>query len=290
MLFMSEFLIVGSGFLGKQMLKKLSQKKINAIGTGFNCTDSKFQRLDIREISEIRKYIKKIEPSIIVNCAAITDLDFLENNEKSAYSINAEGARNLAIVANENNIRLIHISTDSIFDGKKGNYSEEDIPNPVNTYSKSKLLGEKYIQEILENYIIIRTNFYGLDDDRKTLLNWIISTLQKNETLTGFEDVFFSPLEVSNLSDLIIELALKPINGIIHLASDKRISKYQFIMEVAEIFGFNKDLISQGSLNDAKLIAKRPRDTSLSNLKSKKILDIPQLPTNLSIQKIKDGL
>jgi len=286
---MLEFLVIGSGFLGKQILQKLAGKKINALGTCFNCVDSKYQMLDIRDISEIRKYIKKIKPKIIVNCAAITDLDYLENNKKSAYSVNAEGARNLAIVANENNIRLIHISTDSIFDGKNGDYSEEDIPNPVNIYGKSKLQGEKYIQEIHENYLIIRSNFYGLDDNRKTLLNWIISTLQKNETLTGFEDVFFSPLEVSNLSELIIELALKPMNGIIHLASDKRISKYQFIIEVAEIFGFNKDLIKKGSLNDAKLIAQRPRDTSLSNLKSKEILDLPQLPTNPSLQKIKNS-
>jgi len=169
---------------------------------------------------------------------------------------------------------LIHISTDSVFDGTKGSYKEEDSTNPINVYGKSKLLGEKLLQENLDNFIIIRTNLFGYNHQERFLLNWILKNLKEQKEFTGFEDIIFNPLEISFLSDLIVKLGNIEYSGIVHLGSDEIISKYDFGCEVADILGFDKKVIKKGSIEHSNLIAKRPKNTSLSNLKAKKILKI----------------
>ncbi len=284
-----KILVIGTGFLGRYLLRELNSSSIQAYGTSFNqSTQDKF-KVDIRNIDSIKKCILQLKPDTIINCAANVDLDFLEKNEKQAIAINAIGAKNLALVANQNDIRLIHISTDGIFDGKKGNYSEEDIPNPVNVYGKSKLMGEQLIQENSNNYVILRTNFYGYNEQGKHLLNWVLTTLKQKKQLIGFDDILFTPLEISNLCMMIRDITMKNIHGIIHLASDKTISKYQFAIEAANVFQLDKNLIKKGSVEDLKLIAKRPKNTSLSNKKAKKFVSVHITPLNESLIKIRNS-
>ena len=284
-----KILVIGTGFLGRYLLRELNSSSIQAYGTSFNqSTQDKF-KVDLRNIDSIKKCVLQLKPDTIINCAANVDLDFLEKNEKQAIAINAIGAKNLALVANQNDIRLIHISTDGIFDGKKGNYSEEDIPNPVNVYGKSKLMGEQLIQENSNNYVILRTNFYGHNEQGKHLLNWILTTLKQKKQLIGFDDILFTPLEISNLCMMIRDITMKNIHGIIHLASDKTISKYQFAIEAANVFQLDKNLIKKGSVEDLKLIAKRPKNTSLSNKKVKKFVSLHITPLNESLIKIRNS-
>jgi len=284
-----KILVIGTGFLGRYLLRELNSSSIQAYGTSFNqSTQDKF-KVDLRNIDSIKKCVLQLKPDTIINCAANVDLDFLEKNEKQAIAINAVGAKNLAIVTNQNDIRLIHISTDGIFDGKKGNYSEEDIPNPVNVYGKSKLMGEQLIQENSNNYVILRTNFYGHNEQGKHLLNWILTTLKQKKQLIGFDDILFTPLEISNLCMMIRDITMKNIHGIIHLASDKTISKYQFAIEAANVFQLDKNLIKKGSVEDLKLIAKRPKNTSLSNKKVKKFVSLHITPLNESLIKIRNS-
>jgi len=287
---MSEkILVIGIGFLGRYLLREFTSSNIQAYGTTFNqSTQDKF-RVDVRNIDSIKKCVLQLKPDTIINCTANVDLDFLEKNEKQAIAINAIGAKNIALVANQNDIRLIHISTDGIFDGKKGNYSEEDIPYPVNVYGKSKLMGEQLIKENSNNYVIIRTNFYGYNEQGKHLLNWILTTLKQKKQMIGFDDVLFTPLEISNLCMMIRDITMKNMHGIIHLASDKIISKYQFAIEVANVFQLDKNLIKKGSVEDLKLIAKRPKNTSLSNKKAKKFVSMPIIPLKESLIKISNS-
>jgi len=284
-----KILVIGTGFLGRYLLRELNSSNIQSYGTSFNqSTQDKF-KVDIRNIDSIKKCILQLKPDTIINCAANVDLDFLEKNEKQAIAINAIGAKNLALVANQNDIRLIHISTDGIFDGKKGNYSEEDVPNPINVYGKSKLMGEQKIKENSNNYVIIRTNFFGNNEQGKHLLNWILTTLKQKKQLIGFDDILFTPLEISNLCMMIRDITMKNIHGIIHLASDETISKYQFAIEVANVFELDKNLIKKGSVEDLKLIAKRPKNTSLSNKKVKKFVSVHITPLNESLIKIRNN-
>ena len=224
-------------------------------------------------MDSVTRCVDKFNPDLIINCAANVNLDFLENNPDLAFSINSEGAKNVALVAKKKCIKLVHISTDGVFDGAKGMYSENDSPNPINVYGKSKLLGEKLIQENLEDHIIIRTNFYGINQKNTGLLNWILQRLSDGERIIGFDNIIFNPLHVSDLSKLILEIAQSDYRGVLHLASNDVLSKFEFAVKVADIFHLNKNLITKGTSNDIDLIATRPRNTSLSNKKSQKILN-----------------
>ena len=208
-------LVIGSGFLGGNIVNEFRNNEIQVIGTNYHKNSSDSIHFDITNIDSIIYCVKKYSPRVIINCAANVNVDDLENNEKLAFSINANGAENIAKVCKSNKIRLLHISSDAVFDGKKGMYVEEDVMNPINIYAKSKMLGEKLISENLENYVIIRTNFYGFHKQDKFLFNWILSKLKNNERFLGFNDVFFNPLEVTNLSKMIYELSEKKFCGIL---------------------------------------------------------------------------
>lgn len=281
--------MIGSGFLGSNIIQELDRLKIQSVGTSYNA-DNNTLKVDVRNINSINDCIQKVKPDIMINCAANVQLDYLENNPEVAFSINSEGARNVAKLAKQNEIRLIHISTDGVFDGLKGMYSEDDIPHPINVYARSKLLGEEFVKENTDDYIIIRTNFYGYHSQGKFLFNWIINTLKQNKELTGFDDVIFTPLEVINLSRMISEIAITNYRGIIHLASDEAISKYQFALKIADIFHFNKDLIKKGSVDEANFIAKRPKNTSLLNIRSKHLITTPIVSLSSWLHDIKTQL
>ena len=266
-------LVIGSGFLGTHIIDILKNNGINTVGTHFNLNNDGIMKVDVRNINSINDCVAKIKPDLIINCAAITQLDFLEKNPQLAFSVNADGAKNVATVSKRNKIRLVHISTDGVFNGKRGMYSEEDIPNPINVYAKSKAEGEKLVRENSDNHVIIRTNFYGFDKNDRFLFNWILHMLKQHKQIIGFSDVIFTPLEVSNLSEMIKEISMKSYCGIIHLASDEILSKYQFALRIAEIFELNKDLIKGGSVDDYKdFVAKRPKNTSLINKKARQLM------------------
>ena len=270
---MDNVLVIGSGFLGGNIVNEFRNNKIKVIGTNYNKNSSDEIHFDITNMDSIVSCVKKYSPQVIINCAANVNVDDLENNEKLAFSINAYGAENIARVCKNNKIRLLHISSDAVFDGKKGMYVEEDVTNPVNIYAKSKMLGEKLISKNLENYVIIRTNFYGFHSQNKFLFNWILSKLKNNEKFLGFNDVLFNPLEVTNLSKMIYELSEKKFCGILHLSSDEIFSKFEFATKISEFFGFDSNLIRSGSIEELGLNAKRPKNTTLVNNKAKNLLD-----------------
>jgi dTDP-4-dehydrorhamnose reductase len=282
-----KILIVGMGFLGNYVLREFKNKGFNVIGTRLSINDN-VMKLDITDVESVEKCVNQTNPDLIINCAANINLEFLEKNPQIGKSINAIGPRNLAKIASKNKIRLIHISTDSIFDGNNSMYTEEDIPNPINEYGKTKLLGEKYIQDSMKDYVILRTNFFGINDKGTGLLNWIIEKLSQKEEITGFDDVIFNPLEISNLSKIIVEISQSSFVGILHLSSNKLISKYEFIMKVADIFNFDKKLIKKGTLKDMNFIALRPKNTTLYNKKAEKIIKTKIQTINESLIRIKN--
>ncbi|MDC0605657.1 SDR family oxidoreductase [Nitrosopumilus sp.] len=274
-------LVIGAGFLGGNIAKKFKEHII--IQTNLTKINKNSYILDITDEKQVIDCFHDVNPSIVINCAANTNIDFLERNTPTAYSINGEGIRNLAVTCKRSDVRLVHISTDGIFDGVSGNYTEEDKPNPINVYAKSKVIGEENIMKNCLNHVIVRTNFYGNHPQGKSLFNNILSKLKNREQFTGFDDVIFSPLEVSNLSDLIFDVTFSNYRGILNLSSNESISKYQFCCKMADVFGFDSNLIKKGSIDDARFIAKRPKNTSLTNTKSKQF-------TKSKIMSLEDGL
>ncbi len=285
---MERILVIGAGFLGQQIITDVADSTKSVLGTIFS-SKINGEKIDIRKMDSVTRCVDKFNPDLIINCAANVNLDFLENNPDLAFSINSEGAKNVALIAKKKCIKLVHISTDGVFDGAKSMYTENDSPNPINVYGKSKLLGEKLIQENLENHIIIRTNFYGINQKNTGLLNWIIQRLSDGERIIGFDNIIFNPLYVSDLSKLILEIAQSDYRGVLHLASNDVLSKFEFAVKVADIFHLNKNLITKGTSKDIDLIATRPSNTSLSNKKSQKILNAKINSLNESLITIKNN-
>lgn len=279
-------LVIGSGFLGTNIAQEFKDHIVTQ--TNLTKISNNSYILDITDEKKVIDCFNDVKPSIVINCAANTDIDFLEQNALTAYLINGKGVLNIAVAAERSNVRLIHISTDGIFDGIRGNYTEEDKPNPINVYAKSKLIGEENIIKNCSNHVIVRTNFYGYHPQNKYLFNNILSKLKNREQFIGFDDVIFSPLEVSNLSNLISDVTFSNYRGILNLSSNESISKYQFCCKMAKVFDFDSNLIKKGSIEDVGFIAKRPKNTSLINTKSKQFTKSKIISLHDWLLKIRD--
>jgi len=279
-------IIIGKGFLGGYILQKFQEKQISVEGTNYHDISNSI-KLDATNLNEVKKILTSLKPQTVINCVGTGNVDFLEKNPSIAYKINSDSAKNIAKICKQLGIKLIHISTDSVFDGKKGMYKEFDSTNPLNVYAKSKVLAEQYIQDHLENSIIVRTNFYGFTQKNRWFFNWIIDSLSNKKKITGFSDIIFNPLEVSNLSNLLVELTESNYTGIIHLSSNNSISKYDFILKVASVFEFDKSLIKKGNYITSSLIAKRPKNTTLNHSLSTNILKTPIISLSSSLESIK---
>lgn len=283
-------LVIGSGFLGWNMLNVLKKSHIISVGTYYNKKKYLTLKLDITNIKSVEKSFSKFRPDIVINCAANTDLDYLEKNPREAYLVNSDGVRNITMIAEKYGSKIIHISTDGVFDGKKGMYSEYDKPNPINVYGKSKLLGELQVKEYSTNYVIIRTNFYGINNQGKFLFNWILANLRKGSTFTGFEDVLFTPLEISNLCETIKDIAKTDFVGILNVASSESINKYEFAKTVACKLGYDKNLVKRGSINNFEFHALRPKNTSLMNSLLKNTIEFQEISLCQWLDSIRDKI
>ena len=275
-----KILVIGLGFLGRYIYDEAKRLGFEVIGTNHaEATESIF--LEVSDENQVRDIINKIKPDYVINCAARTDIDHLETHPQIATQVNVIGPKNIAKICSENNTRLIHISTDSVFDGIKGNYSEKDIPSPINVYARSKYEGELEITKNSKNYVIIRTNFYGINKRGTYFFNWILDNLKNDSQITGYTDIIFSPLDVQTLSKMIIEFLDTNYIGVIHLSSGKPISKFDFISQVAKNLGISTGNIKQGEQSKDPNSAPRPKNTSLSNELAKKLLktQIPDLST-----------
>ena len=278
-----QIIILGIGFLGGYVLNTLKINGVSSEGTNYQNISNSI-KLNAVNIEEVEKYLISVKPETVINCVGIGDIDFLEKNPTIAYKINSDSAKNIAKICNKLGIYMIHISTDSVFDGQTGMYKENDKVNPLNIYTKSKALAENYVQDNVKNSVIVRTNFYGFDKKNKWFFNWIINSLSSGKKITGFTDLIFNPLEISNLSNLLIELTTIKYEGIIHLSSNDFLSKYDFIMKVASVFNFDKNLIVKGN---SSFQVKRPKNTTLDNSISKRILETPIAPLDLCLKNIK---
>lgn len=242
---MKKVLVTGAnGQLG-QCLQKIAPlyKELNFV---FNSS----KELDITNIIEIQSAFVKGNFDYCINCAAYTNVEQAEKTPDIAYNVNAEGVKNLANVCKNNNTFLIHISTDYVFDGEKGKpYTVEDTPNPINEYGKSKLLGEKYILEIMDNYCIIRTSWM-YSEFGKNFYTTILKKAKAGENLSVTNEQTGCPTNANNLAAFIIESKLlgkfKP--GIYHFVDCEVMTWFDFAKKILKA----NNLLNTIHLNLAK--------------------------------------
>jgi dTDP-4-dehydrorhamnose reductase len=214
-----------------------------------------------------------LRPVSIVHCAAATNVDWCEEHPKEAGKINVDASRFLAEFTHQNDIPFVYISTDAVFDGTRGNYTETDEPFPVNVYARSKLQGEQEVFGQNPKALVARVTLYGWSmRPQPSLAEWIVGQLRAGSYVPGFTDAYFAPLLANDLAELILTMLDRGLSGLYHVVGSERISKYEFARSLARAFGQPMDRVVPTKVGEARLKARRPLDTSLNTHKIAKDL------------------
>ncbi len=265
---MTRILVTGaSGLLGLNFcLQYAGQHEIMGLTHSLPLADTPFRviRADLTQPDVAIKVITATGPEMILHCAAAANLEVAEANPALAWRLNAEVAGEVAAAARRVGAQLIHISTDAVFDGLAGNYSESDSPNPLSVYAKSKLAGEQAVAAVNPDAIIARVNFYGWSaTGRRSLAEFFYTNLAAGKLTPGFTDVFFNPLQTHILNEILMRMANLKLSGLFHVVSRESLSKYDFGCRIARLFGFDPGMIQPASWKDAGLAAARAPNLNL---------------------------
>ena len=229
-------------------------------------TAAKIARVDLTDDAATRKLLFDLRPDTIVHCAAATNVDWCEDNPKEANAINIHASAVLAESAASMNARFVYISTDSVFNGKRGDYLETDAPAPLNVYARSKLAGEYETLTRNPSSTVIRVSIYGWNAQNKdSLAEWVLRRLEAGRDVPGFTDVFFTPILVNDLIPILFALLRQDLTGLYHVVGSERISKFEFARRVAATFGFDPARVVGSRVKDAHSRAPRPLDVSLNS-------------------------
>ena len=269
-------LITGAfGQLGHALQSILSKKSNYEL----ICTGRKVKKgqegisLDIRNQVALKELINTTAPDVIINLAAMTNVDACELNPKLAGEINVAG---LEHICDSFKGKIIHLSTDYVFDGTSGPYKEDDPLNPISIYGKTKLASEHILLEKNIKNLVIRGNvLYDYSPNTSaSFLNWVVFSLKSNQEIKVVEDQFNNPTWTRSMSD-IIELSIKnDLEGIIHWGDSVHISRFEFAKLIAKKFSLNESLIKPVLTSELNQPARRPLQSGLSTEKLVKMLDI----------------
>jgi dTDP-4-dehydrorhamnose reductase len=289
-------LIIGAnGFLGSNILQLRKTKEVRDLNYQFLAADIEnsnipidvtFYHINITNPQDTLKKIEVISPDVILLTAALTNVDQNEVDKDLAIAINTEGPKNVLEACKKTDSKLVFMSTDFIFDGisKEGNYNENDTPNPLSYYAKTKYSAEQAIVNSEIEYTICRTAvLYGWNKEKQNFITWIINKLQQNEPIQIVTDQLNSPTFVKNLAEILIKLIEKDAKGIYHTVGDCALNRYEMALKCAEVFNLKKELISPIESIEQKAI--RPKNAGLNISKLKRLIG-----SDLKIYNLDDGL
>ena len=215
-------------------------------------------------------------PDAVVHTAALAHLDACERQPALARQLNAALPGEIAALAAADGIPLAHVSTDAVFDGARGGYTEDDAPRPLSTYARTKLAGEQAVLAAYPQAAVLRVNFFGWSlSGTRSLAEWFLHNLQAGRPMRGFTDVFFCPLLANHLARLILEVLTARLSGVFHATGSACLSKYAFGVALARRFGYPPALIRPASVAQAGLAARRAPRLTLRNDKLARALGRP---------------
>lgn len=219
---------------------------------------------DLTDKEFLRREIGSLAPDVIVHSAGLVDVDSCERERSYAHELHVETAKTLAHYCPSPKT-FVYISTDSVFDGKAGDYSEADQAAPLNYYSLSKYEGEKATLGSGARAFVLRSNIYGFHTPTgRSLVEWGLDQLSSSVKTGGFTDVWFNPLYTKQLARTLVALvSSNEQGGIWHLGTANRVSKYKFLIMLASRMGLRKDLIEPVSVDDFPFTSPRPKNTTL---------------------------
>ena len=261
----------GSGLLGRALTSASIDMGIDSVPAYHNNPIGQTSvRIDITDLYGVERTLREIEPDCVIHAAALTNVDLCEDDPARAWAINADATRNIADVCNDEGAKVIYLSTDYVFDGQNGPYSEEAAPRPINVYGESKLAGEKFIMEYPGNVVARVCVLYGAG--RPNFVTWVVDSLRKNVPITVVTDQYNTPTYTGNCAQALLKMCKFDLCGIYHVSGRERMNRYDFAYTIAEVFGLNENLIKSATSTILHQRAKRPRDSSLNVQKAEKAL------------------
>lgn len=262
---MTEILVIGTGLLGRAMA--LASRNSYETALTYRANPPNISEVDgcaihQMDITKSVNLIRSIKPDYIILTAAMTNVDQCEADREGAWQTNVLGPKNVASAARDIDAKLIYVSSDYVFDGEHGMYLEDDATSPVNYYGESKLAGERFVQEILEDYIIARTSvLYGWNPSRLNFVTWAVDEMKKGNKINIVNDQYTSPTLSSNLADII--LRIRDQTGVFHTCGSERINRFDFCIKIAKVFDLDESLVCPITSDRLCWKAKRPMDSSL---------------------------
>jgi dTDP-4-dehydrorhamnose reductase len=268
-----KYLVTGSrGQVGQSLEQEISENQF----VGLDLSESDIEA-DISEMEVVEK-IKETNPDVIIHSAAITDLDKAENNSELAEGVNVVGTKNIVKAAKETSAHIIYISTDYVFDGERGDYSEEETPNPLSVYSKTKYEGEKKVRNSDVESTIFRTSVV-FKEDFDNFFTWSMGELEEENEVGAITDQTCCPTYAPSLAEIIVEAAEKEITGTYHAAGDSKVTRYESVQIMKEELDL-PGKVERSKMEDLPWEAHRPKDSSLSLAKLKE--DFETQPISIS--------
>jgi dTDP-4-dehydrorhamnose reductase len=236
---------------------------------------------DLLDPGAVERVLEESQPDWVIHCAAQANVDACERDPNLARKLNTELPRKLAQHVARGGARLLHVSTDAVFDGQRGDYREDDTPNPINVYAQTKLDGEYAVLETAADAIVARINIFGWSPSgKRSLAEFFYNNFKAGNPIKGFTDVSFCPVLVNDIADLFYAMLGKGLSGLYHVVSSESSSKYEFGVAIANRFGFDPNLITPLSVSDAGLAAVRSPNLTLNV--EKLIHDVGMVPPTLS--------
>ena len=298
---MKKIVITGSnGLLGQTLVNLLMKEPENYSVFGLSKGDNRMNRndflyydIDITNYSQLEECITYIQPSFIINTAAMTNVDTCELKPEECNNLNIEAVKYLTQICTKLNIHFIQISTDFIFDGSKGFYKETDLPNPLSIYGHSKLKAENIVKNSGVNFSILRTILVygkGVNLKRNNIVLWVKDMLENNKEITIVDDQYRMPTYVEDLATACKLIVDKNISGVYHISSNELLSVFEIANQIADVFGLNKKLIKPISTKTLNQKAIRPQKTGFDLSKTIKELDFQPTSFLLGLKRFKQTL
>ena len=291
---MTRVLIVGgAGLLGVNWAyhrRDIDDVHITTHRRNIKIDDVVSHQLDARNIRAVQHLLKEIKPDLMVNCSGLTNIDLCEKQPDLSFECNVKIADYLSKSAAFYNTPFIHISTDHLFGGATQKATEATKPNPQNIYAKHKLEAENVVQKNYQDALVVRTTFFGWGPAyRKSFSDGVLEDLRNNRQVQMFDDVLFTPLHTNQIVDLAHQLVDKSQSGIINLCSSDRVSKYEFSVALAKVFGLDAESIQPIQASRQRKTVKRPLNLSLDNSMLKDVLNIDGNTTVEAIKLLYDA-
>jgi dTDP-4-dehydrorhamnose reductase len=290
---METVLVIGAGLLGSKVIEQLAGKcEVHGadVDSSLGEVGCEFHTVDITDRKAVSELVSRVRPAAVFHTAAMTNVDRCELDRAQALRVNGTASGHIALACAKADAYLCYISTDYVFDGKKGMYREDEPAKPLSAYGESKLLGETEVRCLGDRWkwTIARSSIlYGAYKKRFNFASWIVDELRAGHPIRIVTDQYGSPTLADDLASAVVELWRKGSTGVYHVAGREPISRYDFALRTCDVFGLDRGLVSPVRTGELKQRAQRPENSSLDVSKVERALGRKMLDVRGGLERMK---